>query len=148
MDKLIDNTDLQIIEQLRKNSRITMKELGEKVFLTGQATKNRVERLQDLGIVERYTINTNCPAFGYNVHALFHVDIDFGKRSELVKFIKKASSHILHCYLSDSNTKMHIDAHFKSIEETEEFKAYLARFGTCHTHIINKEIRGTHPADE
>lgn len=147
-NKLLDTTDMQIIQELRENSRITMKELGEKVFLTGQAAKNRVERLQDLGIVERYTINTNCPAFGYNVHALFDLEISFGKKAPLIKFIKEASSHILHCYLSESSTRMHIDAHFTSLEETQEFKAYLMRFGTCSLHIINKEIRGMHPADE
>lgn len=148
MVKLLDSTDIQIIKELRENSRITMKELGEKVFLTGQAAKNRVERLQDLGIVERYTININCPAFGYNVHALFELEISFGKKTPLINFIKEASSHILHCYLSESNTKMHVDAHFTSLEETSEFKAYLERFGSCTMHIINKEIRGMHPADE
>lgn len=34
---MLDHTDMQILEELSKNSRITMKELGEKVHLTGQA---------------------------------------------------------------------------------------------------------------
>ena len=37
-----------------------MKELGEQVFLTGQAVKNRVEQLEDMGILKRYTINIDC----------------------------------------------------------------------------------------
>lgn len=39
---MLDHTDMQILEELSKNSRITMKELGEKVHLTGQAAALRV----------------------------------------------------------------------------------------------------------
>lgn len=39
---MLDHTDRQIIEELSKNSRMTMKELGEKVHLTGQAASSRV----------------------------------------------------------------------------------------------------------
>ena len=42
-----------------------MTELGKEVFMTSQAVKNRIARLQDLGVVERYTVNVNCPLFGY-----------------------------------------------------------------------------------
>ena len=51
--KELDDTDRKIIKELKKNSRISMTELGKKVFMTGQAAKNRLERLQDLGVVER-----------------------------------------------------------------------------------------------
>lgn len=34
-----------------------MKELGEKVHLTGQATANRVTKLEELGVIKNYTIN-------------------------------------------------------------------------------------------
>ena len=50
MKTKIDATDVRIVEELRKNARITMKELGARVFLTGQAVRNRVERLEDMGI--------------------------------------------------------------------------------------------------
>ena len=56
MKNNVDDTDKRIIEFLRKNARITMKELGEKVFLTGQAVKNRVERLENIGVLQRYSI--------------------------------------------------------------------------------------------
>ena len=42
---MIDYTDKLILNELTQNSRITMKELGKKVHLTGQATSNRVAKL-------------------------------------------------------------------------------------------------------
>ena len=61
--KELDETDIKIINALKKNGRISMTDLGRQVYLTSQAVKNRLERLQDLGIVERYTVNVNCPVF-------------------------------------------------------------------------------------
>ena len=78
MKTRIDATDVRIVEELRKNARITMKELGARVFLTGQAVRNRVERLEDMGILQRYTINVNCPVFGYKVHAVIRVQLRHG----------------------------------------------------------------------
>ncbi len=48
---MLDQTDLSILKELSKNSRITMKELGEKVHLTGQAAASRVLKLEDAGII-------------------------------------------------------------------------------------------------
>lgn len=53
---MLDHTDMQILEELSQNSRITMKELGEKVHLTGQAAASRVAKLEDNGVIEGYTI--------------------------------------------------------------------------------------------
>jgi Lrp/AsnC family transcriptional regulator, leucine-responsive regulatory protein len=39
---MLDSTDFLILEELSKNSRITMTELGEKVHLTSPATAARV----------------------------------------------------------------------------------------------------------
>lgn len=50
--KELDETDMKIIHALRKNGRISMTELGKEVFMTSQAVKNRIARLQDLGVVE------------------------------------------------------------------------------------------------
>ena len=43
---MLDQTDKRIIEELCQNSRIKMKELGERVHLTGPAAAARVEKLR------------------------------------------------------------------------------------------------------
>jgi Lrp/AsnC family leucine-responsive transcriptional regulator len=56
---MLDKTDIYILDELSKNSRITMKELSEKVHLAEPATSARVAKLEDNGIVEGYTIKVN-----------------------------------------------------------------------------------------
>ena len=60
-NKKIDKTDHEILSILHKEARISMTELGKRVHLTSQAVKNRLDRLTDLGVVQHYTVNVNCP---------------------------------------------------------------------------------------
>jgi Lrp/AsnC family leucine-responsive transcriptional regulator len=55
-EEMLDHTDMSILNELSKNSRIKMKELGEKVHLTGQAAASRVAKLEDQGVIERYPL--------------------------------------------------------------------------------------------
>ena len=67
--KKLDKTDHEILSILHKEARISMTELGKRVHLTSQAVRNRLDRLTDLGVVHHYTVNVNCPIYGYKTHA-------------------------------------------------------------------------------
>lgn len=146
LTKTLDETDKKIINELKKNSRISMTELGKKVFLTGQAVKNRIERLQDLGVVERYTVNVNCPVFGYTVHGLFILHPETEKEEEFYRFVHTTEYHILHCY--ETEEAVFIDAHFNSEESRSSFEKALSVFGSCTMYPVLREIHGIHPVDE
>ena len=109
MKTKIDATDVRIVEELRKNARITMKELGARVFLTGQAVRNRVERLEDMGILQRYTINVNCPVFGYKVHAVIRVQLRHGPVEALKACCRKGGRRTIHCYRTTGDNLYFLD---------------------------------------
>ena len=67
-NKKIDETDHKLLSILHRDARISMTELGKQVHLTSQAVKNRLDRLTDLGVVNHYTANVNCPVYGYKTH--------------------------------------------------------------------------------
>lgn len=69
----MDQTDYRIIQALQQNSRMTMKELGAHVHLTGQATAARVKKLEERGIIERYTIRINESELGHPIHAMITI---------------------------------------------------------------------------
>ena len=145
--KALDETDMKIINALKKNGRISMTELGKQVYLTSQAVKNRLERLQDLGIVQRYTVNVNCPVFGYAIHGIFELVCNENHLEAFLDFVKTTEYHILHCYQVEGN-RIFIDAHFASEEDREKLKEILSTYGECTLHAVQNEIHGKHPVDE
>ncbi len=53
----LDETDMEILSLLAKNSRRSFKNIGEQVGLSGPAVSNRVSRLEELGVINRFTVD-------------------------------------------------------------------------------------------
>lgn len=139
MKTKIDATDVRIVEELRKNARITMKELGARVFLTGQAVKNRVERLEDMGILQRYTINVNCPVFGYKVHAVIRVQLRHGPADVLKACCRKEGRRTIHCYRTTGDNLYFLDMYFLDMEALDAFLAEVEPLGSYELHVVLRE---------
>lgn len=55
----MDVMDKKIIRLLKEDAKQNFKSIGSQVHMTGQGIGNRIRRLEDEGIIEKYTIKTN-----------------------------------------------------------------------------------------
>jgi Lrp/AsnC family leucine-responsive transcriptional regulator len=60
--KSMDAIDREILSELREEARLSMRELGRRVALSAPAVGERVRKLEERGIIERYTIAINEPS--------------------------------------------------------------------------------------
>lgn len=118
---MLDNTDLQILEELSRNSRIKMKELGEKVHLSGPATSTRVEKLESSGIIEGYTIKVNQTKMGYFVHAMISIYTKSTYHQPYLSFLKTQESYVINNYKISGDSCYLLECRFPSNEELDEF---------------------------
>lgn len=70
---MIDRTDMEIIRLLQENSRLQWKEIGQKVHLTGQAVAARIRKLEDLGVIEGFTVKLSREKLGKPITAFITV---------------------------------------------------------------------------
>jgi Lrp/AsnC family leucine-responsive transcriptional regulator len=66
----IDENDRKIIEILSKNARISLREIKKKVDLSPSSIRNRMERLVNLGVIKRYTLDVDYRKLGYDIQVL------------------------------------------------------------------------------
>lgn len=118
---MLDNTDIRILEELTKNSRITMKELGEKVHLTGQATSARVLKLEEHGIIEGYTIKVNQVKLGFVIHALINIWTKSTYHEPYLSFIKTKEQYVINNYKISGDSCYLLECKFPSNEILDEF---------------------------
>ncbi|MRD40202.1 winged helix-turn-helix transcriptional regulator, partial [Bacillus thuringiensis] len=78
-----------------KNSRFTMKELGEKVHLTGPAVSARVAKLEDQGVIEGYTIKVNRVKLGCYIHAFITIITESIFHQPYLSFIKTQDKYLI-----------------------------------------------------
>ncbi len=139
-NKKIDDTDHKILSILHKDARISMTELGKQVHLTSQAVKNRLDRLTDLGIVHHYTVNVNCPMYGYKTHALIKLNLTHGTEKALFAFLRQCRYHIMHCYQITGTQAIAIDSLFTDEADLEIFLAAIQKYGTYEVQLVLKDI--------
>ena len=118
---MLDKADMHILDELSKNSRITMKELGEKVHMTGQATSDRVSKLEDNGVIEGYTIKVNQVKLGYFIHAFITILTQSSYHHPYLSFIKKREQYVLHNYKISGDGCYLLECKFPSNEVLDKF---------------------------
>ena len=65
-----DEIDAQILAELRRNARISLAQLGEKVLLSRNAVRQRIERLERDGFIHGYTIKESAGEGSPTVNAV------------------------------------------------------------------------------
>ena len=121
----IDRIDRNIVECLRENARFSMREIGERVHLSGQAVANRIAALEDAGVLKRFTINVDCPEFGYPVHILLRFKASPENRTTVIQKARgdsvHANHHLLRCYRISGSYEYLLDMVFTGMEPLNAF---------------------------
>ena len=73
--KNLDEIDLKIIELLRANGRMSLKDLSGEVFLTTPAVAARIEKLEKEGYIEGIHAKLNMERLGYGIKAFIQVSV-------------------------------------------------------------------------
>lgn len=123
---MLDNTDLHILDELSKNSRITMKELGEKVHLTGPATSARVAKLEENGIIEGYTIKTNQVKLGYSIHAMISIITNSPYHEPYLTYLNAQKEYVINNYKISGDSCYLLECKFPSTQVLDEFLVGLS----------------------
>lgn len=85
----IDNTDKEILELLQNNSKITFKEIGEKLEMAASTIHHRVKKLEKKGIIQNYTINIDPFKVGHGTIAILGLSVDPLKMKQVVEELAK-----------------------------------------------------------
>ncbi|MGE5626559.1 MAG: Lrp/AsnC family transcriptional regulator [Solirubrobacterales bacterium] len=85
---MLDQTDIEILNLLMRNSRIQWQEIGDEVHLTGQAVKNRISKMEKSGVIQGYTIKINPAEIGRNLIGFITVFMKTNDHVGFQTFIK------------------------------------------------------------
>ncbi len=74
----LDAIDRRILGELRRDARISWRELGEAVHLSPTSVADRVRRMEREGVIEGYTVRLDPAALGRTVRAVVDVSLGAG----------------------------------------------------------------------
>ncbi len=86
---MIDEVDLQILQVLQSNSRISFSELGRSVGLSATAARNRINSLVSRGIITRLGAELDWAKIGWPIQSLLLIRTEHGKADAVTKQLHK-----------------------------------------------------------
>lgn len=136
---MLDEIDVKIVKELEINGRISMKELGNKVHLTGQAVSARVLKLEDSGVIKGYTIELDLAKAGYLIHTLIHVFIKHTSHKRYLNFVDDQREFIIHNYKISGECCYILECKFTSNRQLNQFLLGLNQHANYKlSHIIDE----------
>ncbi|MGW3072465.1 MULTISPECIES: Lrp/AsnC family transcriptional regulator [unclassified Kitasatospora] len=131
----LDDTDWAIIEQLQREARISLSELGRRVSLSPSATTERVRNLESLGVITGYHATVDLSKVGYPVLAVVRLKYP-GNRHEPLRRLLAERREILECLRTTGDDCYTLKVAATSMEHLETLVDELAGFGSTTTNVV------------
>lgn len=81
----MDDIDEDILAELRKNAKTSLKQMAKKFGVPLSTLYQRIKKMEDGGIITKYTVDLDWKRLGYNIKAYVLVYVDTTKLRELRK---------------------------------------------------------------
>ena len=114
----MDLTNQKILHLLEQNSKLSLSEIGKEVNLSTPSVRERIYKLIDSKIIERYTIDINYDALGFDINVLIEVTIKNNLYKDFKAFIS-VQNNVDFCYRISGDSCFIFKAHFKKMSEVE-----------------------------
>ncbi|MER7717676.1 Lrp/AsnC family transcriptional regulator [Streptomyces flaveolus] len=131
----LDHVDWAIIEQLQREARISLSELGRRVNLSPSATTERVRNLEALGVITGYRAEIDLAKVGYPVLAVVRLKYP-GNRHEPLRRLLAERREILECLRTTGDDCYTLKVAATSMEHLETLMDELAGFGSTTTSVV------------
>ena len=94
----MDATDKKILSILKENSRESASEIAKRVSLSVPAVTERIRKLEQGGVIEKYTLRINPCELGYNLLVFVLVKINASRNLEAFQDEVTALANVLECH--------------------------------------------------
>ncbi len=135
MAHTLDEIDWQILSILQVEARISFKELGQRIGLTGTAIAERVRKLEDEGVIEGYSIKLNREKIGFPIMAFFKLRVNVESCKQM-RELAIALPEVIEAHRVVGNEHYILRVVLPSMQHLEAIMEKFLQLGTVDVSII------------
>lgn len=132
----MDETNRRIIGELQANARLSMTELGRRVNLSPPAVAERVQRLEEAGVITGYHAAVDPKAIGFPIAVVVRIS-PAARRLDRIRDVALATPEVVECHRITGEDCFLLKLHLRSIEDIEPVLDRFAPFGRTTTSLIH-----------
>ncbi|MGH2699363.1 MAG: Lrp/AsnC family transcriptional regulator [Actinomycetota bacterium] len=135
MRTTLDPTNLRLLDELRRNPRITMSELGRRLGMSSPAVTERVQRLEAEGVISGYRLELDPRALGWPVAAFVRIRPGPGQLKKIAELAQR-SPEVVECHRITGEDCFLMKVYVSQIEKLEEVLDRFLLYGQTTSSIL------------
>ena len=102
---MIRISNMDLIKELKNNARISFVELAKKLHVSETAVRNKIKKLENSGIIKKYTTEIDPKKIGFEISALIGIDTrpekyfstieELNKKDEIISINQCSGDHMI-----------------------------------------------------
>jgi Lrp/AsnC family leucine-responsive transcriptional regulator len=134
-NKELDTVNLRILEELQRDPRLTMSELGRRVSMSSPAVTERVRRLEEAGVIGGYRLELYAAALGLPIAAYVRVRPNPGQLPRIAELARQIPE-VVECHRVTGEDCFILKVHLPSIDQLDRLLDSFLLFGSTTTSLI------------
>src|SRR5690606_23301794 len=143
----MDEKDIEILEALQENSKITHKQLSLKLNLSTTAIYERVKKLERMEIIKTYAAILNRNLLGEELLVLSHIKLEKHSQKNISDFEKKILElkEVQECFHVSGDYDYILKMLFKNMDSYRDFMVNklttIPSIGSTHSIFVIHEVK-------
>jgi Lrp/AsnC family leucine-responsive transcriptional regulator len=132
---LLDNTNVRLLGELHANPRITMSALGRRVGMSPPAVTERLQRLEQAGVILGYRLEVDPAALGLPVTAFVRIRPAPGQLPKIAELARRLGQ-VSECHRITGEDCFLVKAHAASVPDLEQLLDQFLTYGQTVSSIV------------
>jgi Lrp/AsnC family leucine-responsive transcriptional regulator len=131
----LDETNQRLLAELQSNARLTLAELGRRVGLSSPAVTERLQRLEQTGVVTGYHASIDPRALGYSLSAVIRIRPSPGQLQNIADLAQQ-TPEVVECQRITGEDCYFMRAHVRDVGHLEQVIDHFVALGQTTTSIV------------
>lgn len=131
----IDRVNIRILEELQRDPRVTMSELGRRVGMSSPAVTERVRRLEEAGVIRGYYLDLNPTALGLPIAAYVRIRPNPGQLPRIAELAQQIPE-VVECHRVTGEDCFILKVYIPAIDQLDRLLDSFLMYGSTTTSII------------
>jgi Lrp/AsnC family transcriptional regulator, leucine-responsive regulatory protein len=130
-----DETDIALLRELQDDARLSLAELGRRVGLSSPAVADRLQRLEEAGVITGYRADVDPRALGYELAVVLRIR-PAPRELKKVAELAQRTPEVVECHRITGDDCYLMKAHVRDVDHMEEVIDRFAIYGQTTTSIV------------
>jgi Lrp/AsnC family transcriptional regulator, leucine-responsive regulatory protein len=134
-DLLLDARNVKLLRLLRDNPRIAISAMARRIGMSAPAVRERVQRLEEAGVIRGYRLEIDPRALGYPISAFVRVRPVPGKLAKIAELAHRLPQ-VVECHRITGEDCFILRVYLEALDDLDRLLDRFLAFGQTTTSLV------------